>query len=363
MHIVMTCPYNIDLPGGVQGQVIGMARSLSTEHRLTILAPGTAAPESLRSSSVETILLGSTLRFRANGSVAPVSLLPTSAARLHRYLSVTAPDVLIIHEPMVPLVSIAALFGSAKMKIGVFHRAGPTKALSLLRSLASVVLPKLDAGIVVSEEARESVRALIGDRSQSFRRIPNAVDTARFEPRIPTKRRRKSILFLGRHEQRKGLRVLLEAFSSLSPEFSLSIIGTGPETAELREKYSSYDTIHWFGRLGESEVAELMHESEIFVAPSLGGESFGVVLLEAMAAEVPVLCSDIPGYRLAAENAALFVDPGDATKLAGAIEALSEDELTRRDLVQRGRQRSREFDFSVARERYLDVIHTKLPKG
>lgn len=361
MHIVLTCPYSLDLPGGVQSQVIGMAMSLSQEHRLTILAPGTMIPESLQGSSVETILLGATLGFRANGSVAPISLLPTSAFRLHRYLAVAVPDVLIIHEPMVPLVGIAALLGSAKMKIGVFHRAGSTKALSLLRPLASAILLRLDAGIVVSEEARDSVRALIGDRSQSFRRIPNAVDTARFEPRSQTTRRRRSILFLGRHEQRKGLGVLLEALSSLSSDFSLSIVGTGPETVKLTEKYSLNSKIHWCGRLTDSEVAGLMHESEIFVAPSLGGESFGVVLLEAMAAGVPVLCSDIPGYRLAAADAAIFVKPGDATELTNAISSLSEDESRRRDLAHRGQQRSREFDFSVARESYLEVIHTKLP--
>ena len=358
VHIAITCPYNIDTPGGVQSQVIGLAETLSTENRLTILTPGTMVPESLKNSSVEMILLGSTFGFAANGSVAPVSLSLKAALRLHRYLEETAPDVLIIHEPMVPIVSSVALFSSAKRKIGVFHRGGNTKALSLLRPLASLILTKLDDGIVVSEEARDSVRALIGERSRGFRRIPNAVDVARFEPRERNARRKGAILFLGRHEHRKGLGVLLEAFSKLGPGFTLSIIGSGPETAKLTIKYPPSDTLHWLGQVSIKEMVHLMHESEIFVAPSLGGESFGVILLEAMAAEVPVICSDISGYRLAAENAAVFVEPGNATNLARAIRELSDDEAAQNELAHRGHRRSREFNFSVAGKRYLGVIES-----
>ncbi len=362
MHVVITCPYSIDIPGGVQGQVIGMAKTLSARHRVTILAPGTMIPESLRSTPVEMILLGASLRFRANGSVAPISLSLPSAARLQGFLALAVPDVLIIHEPMVPLVSIAALLGSAKMKIGVFHRGGPTRALSLLRPLAAVLLKKLDDGIVVSEEARASVHALIGDGSRSFRRIPNAVDTARFAPREQGERQRGSILFVGRHEPRKGLSVLLRAYSRLGSGYSLSIVGDGPETAELMRRYSSATAIQWLGRVSDNEIAGLMHHCEIFVAPSMGGESFGVVLLEAMAAEVPVLCSDIPGYRLAADDAARYFPPGDFAELAVAIESLSVDDKARRELVRRGRERSAEFDFSVASKRYLDVIRARLPE-
>src|SRR5487761_2445335 len=122
----MICPYDIDLPGGVQNQVIGMAKSLSRDHELTILAPGTTVPQQLYSSSVETKPLGPSIKFRANGSVAPISLSPSAAARLLSYVVHTQPDVLIIHEPMVPLIGLTALFGTSRMKIGVFHRAGPT---------------------------------------------------------------------------------------------------------------------------------------------------------------------------------------------------------------------------------------------
>ena len=187
--------------------------------------------------------------------------------------------------------------------------------------------------------------------------IPNGVEVDRFAGADPWPKRAPTIVFVGRHERRKGLTVLLEAFGLLSGPTRLWVVGDGPETERLRAQFGADARIEWLGSLDDDERAARLAGADALVAPSLGGESFGVVLLEAMAAGTPVIASDLPGYRLAAGPAARFVPPGDRPALAEAMRAVLGDEGLRDELSRRGRERASAHDMGVIaglyRESYL----------
>jgi phosphatidylinositol alpha-mannosyltransferase len=357
MRIAVVCPYSLDLPGGVQGQAMGMAVGFAQEHEVTVFAPGTNVPEVLSVAGVTTVLLGRSIGVRANGSVAPISLSFRACARLRKDLRELRAQVCIIHEPLVPIISLAALGGRAGLRVGTFHRAGITRGYRLLRFIAAPLLSRLDTGVVVSEEARATVASLVRGRADGYSLIANAVDIARFAPPVTNVRAKKSVLFIGRHEYRKGLSVLLEAFATLPQDFTLLVGGAGPETDDLRQRFPESSQIHWLGSLGNDEVVRYLHGVELFVAPSLGGESFGVVLLEAMAAGTPVLASDLPGYYLAADDAARYVTPGEPSALAAAIVGLSADVELREEMCRRGLERAERFTFRDLCDRYLELVH------
>lgn len=356
MRIALICPYSLDLPGGVQGQVIGMAVRFATDHDVTVFAPGTITPDLLRDAGVTTVLLGRSIGVRANGSVAPIMLSLRVFARLFRALRSLRAEVCIIHEPLVPIVGLAALAGATGTRIGTFHRAGVSRGFRMLRFVAPPLLLRLDVGVVVSEEARETIRVLVNRRADRYTNIANAVDVARFVRPDAARRSNRSALFIGRHEHRKGLTVLLEAFGTLPADFSLLIGGTGPETEDLKRRYPESSQIHWLGMLNNEEVVRYLHMAELFVAPSLGGESFGVVLLEAMASGTPVIASDLAGYRLAAGDAARFVPPGDVDALARAMVDLCDDERARKAMRKRGSDRVAQFTFAQLCAQYLALV-------
>lgn len=356
MNIAVICPYALDVPGGVQGQALGMSRAFARDHQVTLVSPGEHAPRELAHTPINVVLLGRTVGVKANGSVAPVALSPRAVHACREVLLDSEIDLLIIHEPLVPVTSVTALFGGTPIKIGVFHRSGISRLLPLLRPFASPLLSRLDYGVVVSEEARKTIRVLVGNRADGYAQISNAVDVDRFATPHPLARKPKSILFLGRHERRKGLAVLIDAMRRLPAEFSLMVAGTGPETSALERQCSGDPRVTWLGRISDAEAALRLQESELFVAPAIGGESFGVVLLEAMAAGAPVLCSDIPGFRLAAGDAASYFPVGDAPQLANEIVRLSGAAGTRAAMSARGLARAATCDFAALATRYLELI-------
>jgi phosphatidylinositol alpha-mannosyltransferase len=172
-----------------------------------------------------------------------------------------------------------------------------------------------------------------------------------------------TIVFVGRHEERKGLVVLLEAFERLRKDAAsqqvrharLNVVGDGPATVQLKERFGSDDAISWLGAVDDAEKARELASADVFVAPSLRGESFGVVLLEAMAAGTAVIASDLPGYRLAAGDAARFVPPGDAPTLATALEAVLEDAHERARLRGLATERVRGFSLDAIAEQYMEL--------
>ena len=322
MRVVMVSPYDLARPGGVQGQVAGLARSLRRlGHEVAVLAPGERAADGAGGFD-GTHVVGRSVGLRANGSVAPVSLSPVAAVRLARFARRHAPDVVHLHEPMAPVAGYGCLLTRPAPLVGTYHRSGDSRWYGALRPLAGWANRRLDARCCVSEAARQTAEAAMGG---TYEVLFNGVEVTRFAAADPWPTDRPTVLFLGRHEARKGLGVLLEAFASVPGPAVLWVAGDGPESPALRRRFPPSERVRWLGLLGDEEVASRLAGADVLCAPSLGGESFGMVLVEAMAAGCTVVASDIDGYRAAASGHALLVPPGDPAALARALaEAVAE---------------------------------------
>ncbi|MGH9107940.1 MAG: glycosyltransferase family 4 protein [Acidimicrobiales bacterium] len=330
MRIAMVCPYSLSRPGGVQGQVRGLSRELEAAgHRVVVVAPDDRrppgwcrrpAPDGAGAPAPWRFVPGRSTPVRSNGSVAPVALSPAAAWRAHRAVATFGAEVLHLHEPLAPAVGYWCLAEHRLPTVGTYHRSGGSRAYRLLGPLSRWAGTRLDVACAVSEAAAETAAAAVGGR---FEILFNGVEVERFSGAEPVASPRPAILFLGRHEPRKGLAVLLEAFGRLpAGEQVLWVGGDGPETAGLRRRFGSLPGVEWLGMLGDDEVPARLAGAAVLCAPSLGGESFGMVLLEAMAAGCAVVASDIPGYRAAAGGHGLLAPPGDPEGLAGALGAV-----------------------------------------
>jgi phosphatidylinositol alpha-mannosyltransferase len=238
--------------------------------------------------------------------------------------------------------------------VGTFHRAGPSLAYSRLRPAVRWVAKRLDLRCAVSDEAAATARAALGGH---YEVLFNGIEVDRFACAEPWPSEGPTILFLGRHEPRKGLAVLLEAMSLLPPDVHLWVGSDGPQTNELRAGSAGDPRITWLGRIDDAEKARRMRGADVFCAPSLGGESFGVVLLEAMAAGIPVVASDLTGYRavVRAGRDAVLVAPGDAGALAEALRAVLEDAQCARSLAASGALHAAGFAMERLAARYLEL--------
>jgi len=348
MRIGIVCPYSLTLPGGVQMQVLGMARALRRAgHPVRVLAPCDGPPPD---SGVTP--LGNSLPTAANGSIAPVAPDPAAQLRLIRAVRDEAFDVLHLHEPLAPGVTTTALLTRPAPMIGTFHAAGGSLAYDLMPRATRFLARRLDDRVAVSEDARKMAsEALGGDYDLTF----NGVEIRRYAEGGSHATDGPTIVFLGRHEPRKGLATLLGAMAYLPESVRLWVIGEGPETAALRAQSSGDPRVEWLGTVSETEKTARLRGADVFCAPSLRGESFGIVLLEAMAASTPVVASDIPGYHNVARGGtdALLVPPGDEQALAAAIGRVIDDPGTAGRLVESGRHRADEFSMARLAELYL----------
>ncbi|MEX1216902.1 MAG: glycosyltransferase family 4 protein [Acidimicrobiales bacterium] len=351
MRIGIVCPYSLTLPGGVQGQVLGLARALRERgHDVRVLGPCDGPPPDAGVTP-----LGDSLPTAANGSVAPIAPDPSAQLRTIRALRDERFDVVNIHEPLAPGVTNTALLFKSQPIVGTFHAAGESAAYRWLNPLVRWLASKIDVRCAVSVDARDMAIAAVGG---SYELMFNGVELSNYSgpavaPVIP-----RSILFLGRHEPRKGLAVLLEAMGELPSGIRLTVASDGPTTEELQRSVAGDTRIEWIGRISESEKINRLRSSDVFCAPSLSGESFGVVLLEAMAAKAAVVASDLPGYaNVARRNVdALLVPPGDASALADAIRRVIDQPALRDSLVQSGAERAKEFSMEHLAERYEAIF-------
>ncbi len=241
--------------------------------------------------------------------------------------------------------------------VGTFHRSGPSGAYAALRPLVEWGANRLALRCAVSEEALTTAHGALGGE---YDLLFNGIEVERFAKATPAMTDGPTIVFVGRHEERKGLSVLLEAMTRLPPEVRLWVTGEGPQTAELRAAYGNNQRVEWLGRVSDEDKASLLTGADVFCAPSLHGESFGVVLLEAMAAHTPIVASDLDGYRKVARDGAdaLLVPPGDPIALAAALERALEDGAEVRRLTASGEGRAAEFAMSGLAERYAErYIH------
>ena len=349
MRIGLICPYSLTVPGGVQYQVLGLARALrGLGHEARVLAPCDGPPPDPGVTP-----LGMSIPTAANGSVAPIAPDPSAQLRLIRALRDEEFEVLNLHEPLVPGVAMSTcLFKSAPI-VGTFHAAGHVGPYTWGRVPLRMIAKRLDHRVAVSADARGlAQRYLKGDYEVWF----NGIEIDRYAKPAPWPTEQPTVFFIGRHEPRKGLAVLLDSLSHLPSDLRVWVGGSGPETEALRAQHAGDPRIEWLGRISDEEKARRLRGADVFCAPSLGGESFGIVLLEGMAAGTPVVASALDGYTnvATADHDALLVPPGDPQALADAISTVLGDPARADELVEAGRQRALEFSMDSLAERYLE---------
>lgn len=352
MRIGLVCPYSLSIPGGVQGQVLALARSLRRRgHETRVLAPCDGPPPELFVTP-----LGNSVPTASNGSVAPIAPDISAQLRTIRALWDERFDVIHLHEPLVPGPTVTTLLLKPAPLVGTFHAAGSQPAYHALAPLAAWFGQRLDARVAVSEDALSLVQGAMGG---DFTVLFNGVEAERFRSAVPWPTESPTVLFIGRHEERKGLSTLLEAVPLLPEDTTIWVAGEGPQTEELRARHQD-PRIEWLGRIDDDERDRRLAGASVFCAPSLGGESFGVILLEAMAADTPVVASDIPGYAKVAtpeggDPAAVLVAPGDVAALAAGLNQVLGEPGRAAALRAAGAQRSAGFDLERLCDLYLEI--------
>jgi phosphatidyl-myo-inositol alpha-mannosyltransferase len=347
LKVAVVCPYAWDRSGGVQSHVRSLARSLrNRDHKIAVIAPHAAINPSAAEDDL--FLIGQAVSVPANGSVAPLAFGPLAAAGVRRVLRAFDPDVVHLHEPLIPSLPLLALWNTHRPTVGTFHAAAHSSmGYRLGRPVLERAARRLDVRTAVSDAARELIARYFPGR---YLLTPNGVDVKRFSsvealdlPNGP-----KRVLFLSRIERRKGLEVLIQAMTRLRDiDVELLVAGTGPEERAGRVLAERLQIpAAWLGHLSEGDVARAYRSADVYCAPGLGRESFGIVLLEAMAAGLPVVCSDLPGFRAVAGGAATLVPAGDAGALADALRAVLIDEPKAAEMRVMNARIAAAFDWS-----------------
>ena len=344
----MVCPYSLAVWGGVQSQVLGLARTLRSKGVDTqVLAPCDGPPPEPWVTP-----LGDSIPYAQNGSFAPLAPDPPAQLRLLGAIWDQRFDALHLHEPLAPGPTLTAVVVKPVPLLGTFHASGNIAVYRWARFGVRKLASRLDIRVAVSPEAAGMARRHLGG---SYDILFNGIEIDRFANADPRPKVGPTVLFLGRHEPRKGLSVLLEASRWMPSEVRFWIGGHGPETEALKAAYGGDDRIEWLGPLSEEDKRARLAAADTFCVPSLGGESFGVVLLEGMAAGTPVVASDLPAYRVVAEDgrAASLFPTGDSEALAKLLlAALAGDEriAARREV---GRARAEQYSMSKLADLYI----------
>jgi phosphatidyl-myo-inositol alpha-mannosyltransferase len=350
MRVGMVCPYSLSIPGGVQAQVLGLARELRRQgHEVRVLGPCDGPPPEPFVTP-----LGDSLPASANGSIAPLAPDLSATLRTIRVLRDEAFDVVHIHEPLAPGPPITSVTLHTAPTVGTFHAAGRSSSYRFLAGPLRRIVGLLDHKVVVSKDALALVQGYLGG---DYELLFNGVETTEIRKIEPFPQGRPAIFFVGRHEERKGLGVLLAALQLVDADVSCWVAGNGPDTDALRAEYGADARVEWLGRISDADKLARLRGASLFCAPSLHGESFGVVLIEAMAAGTPVVASSLDGYRNVATHDvdALLVPPNDPGALADAIRMVLADHDLARRLVDNGGRRADEFAMSKLATAYVSI--------
>lgn len=369
LRIVLVCPYSWDVPGGVQVHVRELAAQLrQLGHDVRILAPGRH-----RGQRDDVLIVGRAVPVRGNGSVARISFGPQVASVVGRALREATPDIIHVHEPLVPSVSMHAVLQANAPVVATFHsNVGRERISSLWYKLAApMVRPvwnRLARRIAVSEAARHSVTSRMGDGDLVI--VPNGVNVDRFATARPAALPPgRHLLFVGRLEERKGFPVAVAAFAQLAKVYSdlrLLVIGDGSERDAVDDLEPAVRSrVEMLGRVDDDRLASYLKAATLYLGPATGGESFGIVLAEAMAAGLPIVASDIDGYRDVARDGleALLVPPGDVDALVAAVREILDDGRLAASLGSAGARRARDFDWDSVTARLVDVYRGVLGQG
>jgi len=363
VRLGLVCPYSLDVPGGVQNHVRDLAEALiGLGHSVSVLAPADddeALPDFV-------VPAGRAMPVPYNGSVARLAFGPMSATRVRRWLAGGRFDVLHIHEPAVPSVSLLALWAASGPIVGTFHTS-MIRSRAML-SAAAILRPsmeKLGGRIAVSEHARTTLVQHFGGEPVI---IPNGLYVDRFADAGASERWSSpggTLVFLGRlDEPRKGLPTLLEALPEIArvrPDVHLYVAGRGDADAARKLVPRGHrERVTFLGLVDEQTRGELLASADLYVAPNTGGESFGIILIEAMAAGAPVLASDLPAFRRVLEDGELgtLFPVGDAAALAAETLRLLEDDVSRGTRRKAAAVAVRRYDWSVLCRDIVRVYET-----
>lgn len=366
MRIGMVCPYSWDVPGGAQQHSRDLAEALmAIGHHVSVIAP--CDPE-LEAEYDYLVSTGRAIPVPFNGSVARLSFGFSSANRVRRWLREGNFDVLHLHEPLAPSLSLIAAWLSDIPVVATFHAAIPkSRAMLLASHTLQGALEKVSIRIAVSDAARTTLIEHFGGDALL---IPNGVSVRRYQGHSPLpgwsphglNDRGTTIGFLGRiDDTRKGLAVLLKAFNKMAPvrpDLRLLVAGPGDQDEALSKVAAPYrDRVVMLGLVSEEDKIRMLHSVDLYCAPNLGGESFGIVIAEAMAAGAPLVASDIAAFRpvLRGGEAGAVFKVGDDTDLARVAGELLDDPQRRRALSLAAREAVRVYDWEHIAQKIVDV--------
>lgn len=366
MKIALACPYAWDVPGGVQIHVAQLAKILQRRgHEVVVVAPGGA-----RATEPWVRSVGRPVRVPYQGTVAPICFSLRSVRIIGSVLSAFSPDVVHAHEPFSPSTSMLATLRSPAPVVATFHAyAERSRLLSVAAPLLRPVWRRLRVRLAVSEAAAGFVRSRFGDGIQV---VPNGFDLELFvkapvdpAPELPQGRR---LLWVGRLDAQKGFPVAVAAFGRIAGEFpdlSFVVVGDGrdrPVVSSLPPEVRR--RVVMVGAVNHEQLPAYYSRADVFLSPAAGQESFGIVLLEAMAAGVPVVASDIAGYRevVRADVDGLLVPPSDPDALAEAVRRVLFDPALASRLTEAGRARAERYRWDVVVEEIEAAYQDALSK-
>ena len=363
LKIGIVCPYSWDTPGGVQNHIRDLAEFLiGAGHVVSVLAPAideTSLPNYVVSA-------GKPISIPYNGAVARVLFGPVAFARVRQWISQGEFDLLHLHEPAIPSISLLACWAADGPMVGTFHAAAKRqKIIFAIGPILEPAIEKLSARIAVSEAARLTLTDHLDTDAVI---IPNGIYASRYaNGKQQSKWQGNTIGFIGRFEEpRKGLSVLVEALpiiARFAPDIKVFVAGPGdPKDVEKSIDPQLRQRFEFLGKISEEDKADFMASVSLYVAPNTGGESFGIILAEALAAGACVVASDIPAFDdLLGQGqfGALFASE-DPTELAKVIIDLLRDEQKRRQLSVAGKSRGQSFDWTVVAQQIYSVYEMSI---
>lgn len=363
MKIALVTPYDYPYPGGVTEHVRHLDQEFrALGHETRIIAPSSASQAVLDPHVIR--VNGDIVPVRFNGSTARITLSPNVHQEVQEIFAKERFDVVHIHEPELPLLPLVSLMQSQSVTVGTFHAKVETSgAVALAYPLLMLpILERLDGRIFVSKILRETVAPFYFGE---MRIIPNGIDFGFFsapgvQPIAEFDDGRPNLLFVGRMDERKGFRYLLKAYPAIKkkhPAVRLLVVGAyqAEEVAALEPYTRGLRDIHFIGKVSRETLRQYYRTATVFCSPATGAESFGIVLLEAMASGVPIVASDIPGYRsvLTSQHEGLLVHPGNDAQIAWAVNRLLDDPRHRTVMAERGRRTARHYTWKLVAPQIL----------
>ena len=365
-RIGIVCPYGWDTPGGVQSHVGDLAEYLIRQgHYVSVLAP--AIDEDKLPDYVTSA--GRPISIPYNGAVARVLFGPIAASRVRQWITNGSFDVLHLHEPAIPSISLLACWVAEGPMVGTFHAAAKRQKVTFaVAPILEPVIEKLTARIAVSEAARETLTEHLETDAIV---VPNGIYADRYrDGKVDSRWTGNTLGFIGRFEEtRKGLEVLVNALPSIIaqyPDVKVFVAGPGDKDAFLKNVDSQlHSRFTFLGRISEEEKANFLTSVSLYIAPNTGGESFGIILAEALAGGASVVASDIPAFDslLGHGTYGTLFQSENPDDLAKKVIDLLGNEGERREIAARGKLYAQEFDWDVVAEKIYDVYEMAMVGG